>query len=507
MANNCAFYLEVIGKPENIDRFEKMIVNDDSLNLFDDEFYIRGVEICTKDDVKELEDGYAAAAFSGMCRNSIEESQMLESGHIPYMGRSFISLSDASKLLGLSIEGFSEETGNGFQEHYLTVNGKYNTLYSADLEEISVDTAEKLLRKFFKDNSDYGYTYDDIAALVDDNGNIRLGGFDDFGVYQTEKNFEDLKKSLEKIHVFRYDRKNNRLFHNAIKYWSNSIGELHYHGKFDITEDQLPFALKTIYQDPDFTLFEHYGSRVHLAETEKGYGIALINEYDEDFAEECDLSMDFLFETALKDMDNIKNYPLFKNADIYLGEYTGVDDCHELAVVFPTDISYEEFNKAATILDTLVYKHAYEIREINETVESIINDVVNQFAVEKNKTAYGEPQAWSYLDNERYFEITLEQEGLSENEYFCSVRLHANDIEFVCDAFKETNGVIAEFTTNNSSPDELRRVLKEAVQINNQLPVKEYKPTLDEKISMAKSTRTESAVSLQENIKTQEAER
>ena len=56
MANNCAFYLEVIGKPENVDRFEKFIVNDDSLNLFDDEFYIRGVEICSEDDVRELED-------------------------------------------------------------------------------------------------------------------------------------------------------------------------------------------------------------------------------------------------------------------------------------------------------------------------------------------------------------------------------------------------------------------------------------------------------------------
>lgn len=71
---------------------------------------------------------------------------------------------------------------------------------------------------------------------------------------------------------------NPKTYNNALKYWSNACGELHYHGERDITEDELPDALKDAYN----RLWEEgTGSYVYLAEYNGEYGIAIINEYHE----------------------------------------------------------------------------------------------------------------------------------------------------------------------------------------------------------------------------------
>ena len=70
----------------------------------------------------------------------------------------------------------------------------------------------------------------------------------------------------------------SREYDKALKYWSSSCGDLHRHGE-DITEEELPGALRRIYRDvweenPD-------GTYCYLAEHRGRYGLALVTEYHE----------------------------------------------------------------------------------------------------------------------------------------------------------------------------------------------------------------------------------
>lgn len=85
-----------------------------------------------------------------------------------------------------------------------------------------------------------------------------------------------LEHGLYGVRIFRGQDRDE--YRNEIQYWSNSMGELHYHGELGISEEELPADLRRAYQEID--CFEKYGSRVYLVETENGYGIALANEYD-----------------------------------------------------------------------------------------------------------------------------------------------------------------------------------------------------------------------------------
>lgn len=54
-----------------------------------------------------------------------------------------------------------------------------------------------------------------------------------------------------------------------IKYWSNSMGELHRYGNEDINEEELPEILRKAYDDV-FSLGSH---KTYLVETSDGYGM------------------------------------------------------------------------------------------------------------------------------------------------------------------------------------------------------------------------------------------
>ena len=164
------------------------------------------------------------------------------------------------------------------------------------------------------------------------------------------------------INLFSNNESDSLTYGSAIKYWSNSMGELHHHGEYDITEEELPEELRQAYHELD--CFEKYGSRVYFVETEKGYGIALINEYDECFAKDCNLSMDNLFMSAMVDAAAIRSHSGFESASIYLAKELGFESSHELAVIFPASISKEAFEKAAKLLDQTVYKSAPELQRV-----------------------------------------------------------------------------------------------------------------------------------------------
>lgn len=171
-----------------------------------------------------------------------------------------------------------------------------------------------------------------------------------------------LKEGSFGINLFPNNDSHSLAYGSAIKYWSNSMGELHHHGEYDITEEELPEELRQVYQEID--CFERYGSRVYLVETEKGCGIALINEYDECFAKDCSLTMDNLFMSAMVDAVAIRSCPEFESASIYLAKELGFESSHELAVIFPASISKEAFEEAAKLLDETVYKAAAELQRV-----------------------------------------------------------------------------------------------------------------------------------------------
>jgi len=178
------------------------------------------------------------------------------------------------------------------------------------------------------------------------------------------------------IKVFRSNREDMERFGDEIRYWSNAIGELHDRG-IDISEKELPLELQRAYKEP---WTDEFGSLCYLVETPQGYGIALLNEYDECYADDCNLTMDELFQSALKDGEKITCHSEFQNANIYIGEYSGFLECHELYVIFPAATPVEEFKAAALLLDELAYAAAKK-----KTLDEVIRSAAEQVE-DKDKT-------------------------------------------------------------------------------------------------------------------------
>lgn len=104
-------------------------------------------------------------------------------------------------------------------------------------------------------------------------------------------------------------------------------------------------------------------------------------------------------------------------------------------------------------------------------------DIKKQIENKESETSYGEPQAWIGLDNGRSIEVVLEQEGLSEEQYFYSVRLHCNEAEFDNNEYHGTYGVITQLNTASSDIDEIRKMLVEVLFVNSEEPVEpQYLP-------------------------------
>lgn len=161
------------------------------------------------------------------------------------------------------------------------------------------------------------------------------------------------------VKVFKHNKEELAGFYGSLNYWSNALGELHHHGEYDIEKGELPAALSRVYDELFFD--GDFGSLRYLVETQNGFGIALVNEYDECYADDCNVSMDTLFRSAIKDADVISTQPEFETAEILLGERMGFDNSHILVVVLPADISVEAFRCAAGKLDELVYQAAKTI--------------------------------------------------------------------------------------------------------------------------------------------------
>ena len=74
----------------------------------------------------------------------------------------------------------------------------------------------------------------------------------------------------------------NELY-SKLKFWCNGCGDLHYHGEYSITEDDLPYSLEYAYKE---LWSEGSGCLEYLVDYNGNYYLAIEGEYDsndEDF--------------------------------------------------------------------------------------------------------------------------------------------------------------------------------------------------------------------------------
>lgn len=178
------------------------------------------------------------------------------------------------------------------------------------------------------------------------------------------------------ISIYRHGDKE---YAEDLKYWSNAAGELHRYGQESIKERDLPHELIRAYHE----LWREGigGSYCYLAEYMGEYGIAIINEFGEDYCELSDCTMGGAFQhmkekameyskLTLRKSINPK-FSLFDDVKIILGENSGIFEGHEFVTFVPWNILEDDFKRIADILFKTVYARepVTEILE-NETLSA-----------------------------------------------------------------------------------------------------------------------------------------
>lgn len=156
--------------------------------------------------------------------------------------------------------------------------------------------------------------------------------------------------------IVKYRKGSEKQYQEDFKYWSNCCGDLHHHGEYDIKENDLPEDLLRAYRE---LWGEEKGSLCYLVEYKGEHGIALINEFDETFANDINSTMDALFLHMEAKADELSVIPEFETAQFLLAEEMGCFGCHEFVVIMPCNTSKELFARVADIL----YDKMYQMEE------------------------------------------------------------------------------------------------------------------------------------------------
>ena len=179
MANSCTFHMELIGSENQINQF---IVNLDNRNHRINNYSMIDNQFITEDVVK--------VTLHGLCDWNIEKSMLSDK-------LDHLNLVRASKEGEFSIEVFSEEDSQAFQEHFHVICGEVLTDESNDMYVFRPnDMTRDALELFLSLLSDYGVTIENYLDYLGPDGQLHLGGLDDYCVFCTENS---LKKYLEYI--------------------------------------------------------------------------------------------------------------------------------------------------------------------------------------------------------------------------------------------------------------------------------------------------------------------
>lgn len=175
-----------------------------------------------------------------------------------------------------------------------------------------------------------------------------------------------------------------------LRYWSNASGDLfdpNIPGEECITEAGLPNVLRRAYRE---LWNEDSGCLMYLAESEGDYGIAMIGEYDTDFADDCGMSMDELFESMRRDMAELAAQDSMWAAKFFACEESGFDNCHELIVFVPAQMPKRDFERACMDIQTIMWSDAKRIRAVNNIVRNVIesHEEVGDYDIVVNRTKF-----------------------------------------------------------------------------------------------------------------------
>lgn len=138
-------------------------------------------------------------------------------------------------------------------------------------------------------------------------------------------------------------------------YWSNACGNLHYHGKHDISTEELPEPLQRAYTE----LFAEgqFSMNCYLAEYDGEYGISLEAEYDTAYAK--DLHMDYadLLHKAKGHAEILADkYPEYKVLfGIDTEEWSNGDRASQLVVFLPWNIAKTDYDAVGETASAIVY--------------------------------------------------------------------------------------------------------------------------------------------------------
>jgi hypothetical protein len=138
-------------------------------------------------------------------------------------------------------------------------------------------------------------------------------------------------------------------------YWSNSCGETHHWGEYDITPDELPKELKRVFDELHNE--NDFGLNCYLTEYDSEYGISLEAVYDKFYANSIHVSYEKLLQTAMIKADLLAaKFPQYK---ILFGKDTqkwsdGYQES-QLVIFMPWNISKENYNMVGTIVEAIAY--------------------------------------------------------------------------------------------------------------------------------------------------------
>lgn len=246
------------------------------------------------------------------------------------------------------------------------------------------------------------------------------------------------------VRIFRNDDESVKEYDRVLKFWSNSIGELHcphVKGLPDITEDELPEELKRIFRD----LYDEPGgaSLRYMVETENGYGLALLNEYDGVTGESSGIPFGPLFETVIADGESVSNGQLFENCEIFVGERSGFYGCHELIVVVPWNTPVAAFVEIARRLDDFVYcscglnsKNTNAAKELGTRKEELGDALSNSMELDDHSNQDG---GLSMVEVESILSDWLQKMRMQEGEL-----VYAKDLDIQSDEYKSMMGLVAD---------------------------------------------------------------
>lgn len=154
------------------------------------------------------------------------------------------------------------------------------------------------------------------------------------------------------MNIVEYTNENAKQYNEDLKYWCNGLGELHHHGEYDITEEELPEELRRAY-DELWTCGS--SSLCYLVEYMGEYYIALLNEFDDCYANDINSTMEALYQHMKSKAEEFAVMEEFKTAQILIAEEMGCNDCHEFFVLLPCDTEKELFDKVEKILSEKLY--------------------------------------------------------------------------------------------------------------------------------------------------------